>query len=195
MSGDRLARRRDSARSRELLLRAAVELFAEKGFDRSTVREIGERAGVDPALIARYFGGKTQLYIAALRAERGDTVRADLLDPEYLLELLERVDRRGPGPLLRAVVQPHADPEAQDAARATLYARLVEPLRERFAREGRDRPELRAEIVVAAFVGVLLGRRSGVFDGLARVGSDDLAALLRDTLAPDGDRPPPHRPE
>ncbi|MFE2696343.1 TetR family transcriptional regulator [Streptomyces mirabilis] len=30
-----------------------------EGFDRTTIRDISERAGVDPALIARYFGSKT----------------------------------------------------------------------------------------------------------------------------------------
>jgi len=61
-------RRRDSARSRQALLDAAATLFSERGFDRTTVREIGERATVDPALIARYFGGKAGLYVETLRA-------------------------------------------------------------------------------------------------------------------------------
>ncbi|WP_309484248.1 TetR/AcrR family transcriptional regulator [Streptomyces himalayensis] len=186
MSDHMPARRRDAARSRELLLQAASELFAERGFDRTTVREIGERAGVDAALIARYFGNKTQLYVATLQNATGDAVPTDLLDPDRLLELLERVDLRGPGPITQVAVQPHSDPAAQDAARAALHARLVEPLLERFTREGLDRPRLRAEIVVAAFIGVLLGRRSGAFDELGRAESGDLVTLLRDTLAGEG---------
>ncbi|MGW1025287.1 TetR family transcriptional regulator [Streptomyces sp. NPDC002577] len=181
MSDGPPARRRDAARSRELLLQAARELFAERGFDRTTTRDIGERAGVDPALIARYFGNKTHLYVATLQHPTDDAAPADLLDPARLLEVFERVDR-GPGPITQVAVQPYSDPAAQDAARAALHARMVEPLLERFTREGLDRPRLRAEIVVAALIGVLLGRRSGAFDELGQAGPDDLITLLRDSL-------------
>ena len=47
-------KRYDSAASRVALLEAAARLFHGRGYDATTVREIGERAGVDPALIARY---------------------------------------------------------------------------------------------------------------------------------------------
>ncbi|MEV6792974.1 helix-turn-helix domain-containing protein [Streptomyces sp. NPDC051320] len=183
----RPVRKRDAARSRELLLQAAAALFADRGFERTTVREIGERAGVDPALIARYFGGKTQLYIAALQAETGGAVPADLLDRDRLLGLLDRVGRRGPGPAFQAAVRPHEDPAAQAAARAELHRRLVEPLAGRFTRDGLDRPQLRAEIAVAAFIGVLLGRGSGTFDELSRTDDAELAVLVREVLA--GERP------
>ncbi len=175
-------RRRDSARSRELLLDAAGALFAERGFDRTTTREIGERAGVDPALIARYFGGKTRLYLAAIRAEQGDGVPADLLDPQRLGELLDRVARRGPGPVFRAAVLPHEDPAIQDAARTQLHARLVVPLSEHYTRSGTDRPRLRAEVAVAAFVGVVLARGGGAFQELAEADPDELIVLLQDLL-------------
>ncbi|MER7842247.1 TetR family transcriptional regulator [Streptomyces sp. NPDC096040] len=182
MSGEAPGRRRDAARSRELLLTAASDLFAERGFDRTTIRDIGERAGVDPALIARYFGSKTLLYVAALHAEQGDVALADLFDEQRLREVFDRADRRGPVPLLQVAVQPLSDPAAQDAARAALHARLVEPLHGRFAREGVDRPRLRAELVAAAVAGILLGRHSGAFDELARAHPGDLIELLRGTL-------------
>lgn len=183
------ARRRDAARSRELLLRAAAELFTERGFDRTTTREIGERAGVDPTLIARYYGGKTQLYLAAMNAEFGDAPPADLLDEDRLRGLLDGVLKRGPGPAFRAAAQPYDDPVVQEAARTQLHGRLVTPLREHFAREGLDRPQLRAEVAVAAFVGVMLGRSSGAFGELAAAGPDELLVLVRDLL---GSPLPPH---
>jgi AcrR family transcriptional regulator len=175
-------RRRDAARSREQLLDAATVLFAERGFDRTTVREIGEKAGVDPALIARYYGSKTGLYIAALHAETGDEAPPDLLQHGRMTRLLGRVSRRGAGPVFQAAVRAHDDASAQDAARAELQARLVEPLRVRFEAKGLDRPRLRAELAVAAFAGIALGRGAGAFDALADAGPDDVAALTEQLL-------------
>ncbi len=178
------ARRRDAARSRELLLAAAGELFAERGYDRTTTREIGERAGVDAALIARYFGGKTQLYIATIQADQGTATPADLLEPERVRALLDRTDERGPGPVHRAAVLPHDDPAVQAAAREQLHQRLVDPLRERFVRDGLDRPQLRAELAVAAFVGVVLARSGGAFEALAAADIEELITLVTEVLAP-----------
>src|ERR1700735_2076561 len=63
-------RPRDAPASRQALFSAAQELFAQKGFERTTLREIGELAGVDAALLARYFGSKADLYVAVVAAER-----------------------------------------------------------------------------------------------------------------------------
>jgi AcrR family transcriptional regulator len=175
-------RRRNAARSRELLLEAATALFAERGFDRTTVREIGERAGVDPALIARYYGSKTALYVASLHAETGDEAPPDLLQHGRMTQLLGRVSRQGAGPVFQAAVRAHDDPATQDAARAELQARLVEPLRARFEANGLDRPQLRAELAVAAFTGIALGRGAGSFDALADAGPDEVAALTEQLL-------------
>lgn len=176
-------RRRDSARSRELLLQAADELFADHGFDRTTVRDIAGRAGVDPALIARYFGSKTGLYIATLQRDTGATPPPDLLAPGRLQQLLERLERRGAGPVLQAAVREHEDAAAQEAARAELQSRLVNPLAARLAAAGADRPQLRAEVAVAAFAGVALARSAGALDLLAAAGTEELVDLLTELLS------------
>lgn len=169
--------RRGSARARELLLQAAGELFAERGYDRTTLRDLGEQAGVDPAMVARHFGSKAGLYLATLRAELGDDVPADLLAPDRLVGLLDRLRRRGAGPVVQAAVRAHGDIQVQEAAAAELHARLVAPLHDRFARGGLDRAQLRAEIAVAAFAGVALGRGSGALAELADAPDDDVVAL------------------
>ena len=51
-----------SIRTREAIEAAARELFAINGFDRTTVRDIGARAGIDPSMIIRYFGSKDALF-------------------------------------------------------------------------------------------------------------------------------------
>ena len=52
--------------ARRAMLDAARELFAERGFDRTTMRAVGTRAGVDPALIYHYFGDKDGLLAAVV---------------------------------------------------------------------------------------------------------------------------------
>lgn len=49
--------------TREKILLAAKELFEEKGFDITSVREIASKAGVNPALINYHFGSKENLLI------------------------------------------------------------------------------------------------------------------------------------
>ncbi|MDO9415743.1 TetR/AcrR family transcriptional regulator [Pararhizobium sp.] len=52
-------------RTREAILSAARILFAERGYDGATVRDIAARAGIDPAMVIRYFGGKDMLFVQA----------------------------------------------------------------------------------------------------------------------------------
>lgn len=169
---------------REALLTAAIALFAERGYARTTTRDLADEAGVDASLIARYFGSKAGLYLAALQAEVGDGPPPDLLQPERMAALLGRLDERGPGPVFQSAVSVHEDPAVQDAGREALHARLVTPLLERFEKAGVDRPQLRAEIAAAAFAGVALGRQSGSFAALSQVAPEELVELLQDLLAP-----------
>jgi AcrR family transcriptional regulator len=59
-------RRPGPSRTRQSILEVARDEFAQRGFDRVTVRQIAGRAGVDPAMIAHHFGSKQQLFLAAL---------------------------------------------------------------------------------------------------------------------------------
>ncbi len=58
--------KRAEQRTRQQLLEAAGQVFAEKGFDRSTGKEICHRAGANTAAVNYYFGGIEGLYAAAL---------------------------------------------------------------------------------------------------------------------------------
>jgi AcrR family transcriptional regulator len=52
--------------TRERILAAAFELFAERGFDGARTRDIAERAGANLGLIKYYFDGKEKLWKAAV---------------------------------------------------------------------------------------------------------------------------------
>lgn len=56
----------DATDSKERILAAALEAFAELGFDGATTREIAQRAGVNLGLIQYYFDGKENLWRAAV---------------------------------------------------------------------------------------------------------------------------------
>lgn len=179
--GDTPTRRRNAADSRLALLTAARELFAERGFDRTTTRDIGDRAGLDPTLISRYFGNKAALYLAALRADFAEEEPGelpDLLSDQRMIWLLERAGRRGITPIYEAALRRQPDSAVEAEARAVLTARLVEPTRQRVAAAGRPEDALRAELITAAFIGVAVGRQSGAFPALTEANPDQVAELL-----------------
>ena len=180
MSTGTPTRTRNAADSRQRLLEAAYDLFSERGYGRTTIREIGARAGVDPALIARYFGSKAHLYLATLQRldHARPTVPVDLSDPESVAALLHRISPRGPTPTLYAAVTPHEDAELQAAATGVLEERFVFPSERAAARAGRPEARLRAEIVAAALAGVLLSRSAGTFPDLAQASIDQVAEVL-----------------
>lgn len=124
------ARRRDAAATREALLAAAAELFAERGYDGVPVAAIAARARVNKAMISYHFGGKRQLYLAIVTATFRDIVAgveqlaaSSRPAPEALRQLValfgEMATRRYPhfcSMMLREVVAggKHLDPALID---------------------------------------------------------------------------------
>jgi TetR/AcrR family transcriptional regulator, regulator of cefoperazone and chloramphenicol sensitivity len=63
--------RADGAEARQQLLHTALKLFAEKGFAKTSTREIAQAAGANIASISYYFGDKAGLYRAAFTEPMG----------------------------------------------------------------------------------------------------------------------------
>ncbi|MFI6297674.1 TetR family transcriptional regulator [Nonomuraea sp. NPDC050790] len=57
--------RRSSADTKAVILAAARERFAADGYEKATIRSIAGDAGIDPAMVMRYFGNKEKLFAAA----------------------------------------------------------------------------------------------------------------------------------
>ncbi len=65
-------RTRNAATTREAILQAARARFMQDGYDHAGLRAIAADAGVDPALICRYFGSKERLFAAVLATSGKD---------------------------------------------------------------------------------------------------------------------------
>ena len=85
---------RNAEKTKELLLKAAADLFSKNIFEHVSTREISKKAGVDAALINRYFGSKKKLFMTVLDSyipyfrvkSTADSVRSNLYI--YLKEFL-----------------------------------------------------------------------------------------------------------
>jgi AcrR family transcriptional regulator len=153
-------RPRDSAATRQALLDAARDLFATVGYDATTVRAIADRAGVNQALLFRYFGNKEGLFAEAVLGQAmallTDGPRDDLLERTLAAILTTDADR-GPEPLM-AVLRAAGSTQVAEEVRTRLgsaysaaFASLVDT----------DDPEdarVRADLLLAWLLGISLVR-------------------------------------
>ena len=148
------------------------------GYERATTREIGERAGVDPAMIARYFDSKEGLFLATLAEAPGDE-EIDFEPTALLALLIEWWDERGHSPISRALASPSLTPEVRLVVRDVVRRRILTQLAEALRGRGVVDPELRAELLVALAVGVAMTRANGTLEEVAGSSREDLLAALR----------------
>lgn len=103
--GTRATQRMTGEQRREAILRAVRVLFAEKGFEAATTRELARAAGVSEALLFKHFPDKESLYEAMLddfakASDQGVAERLAALEPStaslvlLVHALLARVIRR-----------------------------------------------------------------------------------------------------
>jgi AcrR family transcriptional regulator len=99
-----------SDRTREAILSAARQLFAKQGYETTTVRDVAERARIDPAMVIRYFGSKDGLFAQAASVDLELPPSADI-DPrdmgrtmvEHFLQIWEGAgSKQGMAVLLRS---------------------------------------------------------------------------------------------
>jgi AcrR family transcriptional regulator len=172
----------DAEASRRALLEAARGVFDEVGYDRATTREIGERAGVDPALIARYFDSKEGLFIAAIAAGSAEEEGFEFEPRALVAFLLERWDERGHSPISRALASPTLTPGARAQISAVIGDRVLLGLVAELRGRGVDEADLRAELLVALAVGVAVTRANGTLETLAQAPREQVLATLAPLL-------------
>ena len=166
------------------ILDAARELFAELGFERTTIRAVASQARIDPALVMQYYGSKEQLFAAAargvkvhqsvLRADREDLPAALLAD---LFDGMEsEADREALSALLRNCL---THPEAGRIMRDEV---MCERSRAIAGTIGGDDAELRAGLMAACMIGLSVARYALEMPPLAQASREDIERLLEPAL-------------
>ena len=173
-----------SERTRAAILRAAEELFAEHGYERTTVRDIAARASIDPAMVMRYFGSKDALFartthfdlrFPSLANARPSEIGAALV--RHAIELWEG-DRGRSG----LIILLRAAASSDDAASKVrdVFASQVMPAVAR-AGGGRD-ARRRAGLVASQILGLALCRYILKVPPVAEMSPDDIVECVGPTI-------------
>lgn len=161
--GPALARRRDASATRQGILNAGRRQFAKAGYEGALLRDIAAEAGVDAALINRYFGSKEGLFSEVLAG----AVRSELLFAGDRAKFGRSMAKAAAGIgapghhhhdaekfygfqiILRAATSRVAAPLLNEA----VQARFLGPIRDWL---GGEHAEARARIIASVIVGLLV---------------------------------------
>jgi AcrR family transcriptional regulator len=184
----RTGRRPGDSGTREAILRAARESFGAGGYAGTTIRGIARAAGVDPALVHRFYGSKESLFAASLDLPADPSVLLPALLADGTDGLGVRVVRTflgiwdatpGQGPMLALLRSAVTDPAAAELLRDFLTRVALGPLAQA---AGGQHPELRASLAASQMVGLAISRYVLRLEPLASAPADELAHDIGPTL-------------
>lgn len=176
----RTGRRPGPTSTRASILAAAAGCFAADGYDATSMRRVAAVAGVDPALVRRFFGSKEQLFsemaaalivperaLAAVADGSPETAGERLL--RYFLSLLGEVSQPGPffGLIRSAVASEHAAGLLRRLLAEQLLGKLAASLH-------CENAELGAALAASQLVGLAVARYAVRLDPLAAADPSDL---------------------
>jgi Transcriptional regulator len=172
------------ADARAGILRAAVDEFAQHGYEGASVRAIARRAAVDPSLVYHYFADKADLFAAIIDAP---------IRPDRVIEMVLAGPRDQVGEnVVRFLLEQLSDPKVrkravamirtvfgQAAAGALIREFLIREVFLRLAR-GIDAPdaELRAGLAASQVIGFVTVRFLIELEPLVKADVDELVARV-----------------
>ncbi|WP_405783452.1 TetR family transcriptional regulator [Streptomyces sp. NBC_00859] len=175
-------RRRDARGTRQLLLDAAAKLFSERGYEAATVRDIASEAGVNQALLFRYFGSKQALLTEVMASGGQEQVRTtppERLFATALREMLTGGGKEGADlPLSVYLRSIGTGGGAGDMVKALgdEYTAALSTL------SGEEDSLLRADLAMAWLLGIGLMRTVVAREPLASAAPDDISRLVLGAL-------------
>lgn len=179
MSSQPTSRAERRERTRARILTAARDLFAENGFDRTTIRAVATAAATDPALIMRYFGSKEELFRQVAEAGTDEPIAGPpgRIEDLLLASLRDKLttEHAGTLALLRSML---THPAAAEGVRQS----ITEQQRQVAAGIDGDHAMTRAALVGMITMAAVLGRDLLRLEGLHDAEPELLVKLLRPAL-------------
>ena len=180
-------RARNAAATRAALLDAARARFAASGYDGTSLRDVAADAGVDAALVSRYFGSKDELFAEVLTS-MNDAEWLQLAPAEFgrrmAGELVRGCDQGRDMDCLLVMLRSIGSAKAHEALRPWCDANFHVPLK---AVVGGDDAAVRASLAGAVMLGVSVSRAIDPSFGLDEAQraqfAERLAALLQDCVS------------
>jgi AcrR family transcriptional regulator len=170
------------------ILAAARQMFAEVGYDRTTIRAVASVAGVDAGLVMHYFGSKDQLFsrAAQLPADQFPGGTPEPVAEALLASLANRLDSEPVASLavLRSML---TNTDAAERYRAAAEPRLAQISAGIPAADA----ELRASLLSAIVHGVIIERYLLGLGRLADASPEQIIDLLRPCFHTLATPPPP----
>jgi AcrR family transcriptional regulator len=184
----RKGRRRGESGTRDAIPAAAREQFAERGYDRATLRAIAADAGVDVALISHYFGSKQRLFVTVMGFPFSPRdVVPQIVGPglegagerlaRFILSLLE--DPAGRARVTGIVRAAASEPAAARAVRELLTRELIGAFVENL---GVPDADVRAGLVGSQVVGLVMARYIVAVEPLASLEPEAVVRAIAPTL-------------
>ncbi|MEU0427371.1 TetR family transcriptional regulator [Streptomyces canus] len=180
-------RRRDPEGHRAAILDAARHAFAERGYARTTLRDIAGRAGVTHGLITRHFSSKERLFLAAVPGNR-DLEQVAAGDPATLPDriadaFVRRMETDAVGDPLVALVRGAASDERAAAdLLSAMQERSAAVYRSALSPGGTatrdDDLDARVALVGSLMIGVAFSRYIARTDPLASMPPERVTAYL-----------------
>ncbi len=181
----RRGRRGGTNDSRELILATARTLFAEHGFDGTSLRQIARAAGVDPALVHHFFQGKDELFALSvdLPADPAQVLAGvESLDPgQRAEEIVRAVLRLWESPAQHSLVAFLRGTIGSKAKTAMLRELVSRTILQRIMAGLPGTPEeraLRGNLVATQVVGLMLVRYVIRLEPLASAEPEDVVRLI-----------------
>ncbi|MCU1621231.1 MAG: transcriptional regulator, TetR family [Frankiales bacterium] len=175
-----LPREERRRRTEAAILEAARALFAESGFEKTTIRAVAAKAGIDPALVMQYYGNKEGLFAASARWQVdhkriGSAALGDIphIAIEDLFATFEDPSHRDETIALLRNCLTH------DSALEIVRDEVMCETQEMIARTiGGDDAELRAGLLGSTMMGLILGRYLLELPAVKAASREDLERVL-----------------